>query len=112
MGTEIRSINRQLPEQAPAPLVQPKYVPAPAKSPTDERGTEEAVEDKELDRLGEELYSVIMAEEPKNAGKITGMLLELGVEKVKAMIASPEELKSWVSKASDLLNTVQILPPN
>lgn len=101
-----RSMNRQFPRQASAPLTQPKYVPAPAKSPTDERGKDEVGEEKEVDRLGEELYRLIAAEEPKNAGKITGMLLELGVEKVKAIIGSPEELKNWVSKARDLLSTM------
>jgi len=49
--------------------------------------------------LGEQLYCLVEEIVPDDAPKITGMLLELGEEKVKKMIADPMELKRWILKA-------------
>jgi len=51
------------------------------------------------DELGEQLYCLVEEIIPDDAPKITGMLLELGEEKVRKMIADPIELKKWILKA-------------
>ena len=46
---------------------------------------------------GEALYPHVLAQEPQRAGKITGMLLELGNEAVLHLLATPAELSKDVS---------------
>jgi len=56
--------------------------------------------------LGERLYSEVEKYEPEEAGKITGMLLEMQVEQIHGMLKDDEQLKRWISKAKEVLNPI------
>ena len=53
--------------------------------------------------LGEMIYPMIAAVQPDLAGKITGMLLEMQVAEVVAMLNSHEELLGRIAEALDVL---------
>jgi len=54
--------------------------------------------------LGEQLYKLISATNPSQAGKITGMLLELDTSEVLHLIDTPAALTDKVSEAIEALN--------
>lgn len=53
--------------------------------------------------LGEELFPLVERIERENAGKVTGMLLEMDQTEVLHLIESPEALKNKVAEAMDVL---------
>jgi hypothetical protein len=53
--------------------------------------------------LGEALYARIERMQPERAGKITGMLLELGTDEVLNLLRVPSELEERVGQALDVL---------
>ncbi len=53
--------------------------------------------------LGETMYPMIEAVQPELAGKITGMLLEMQVGEVVAMLNSQDELLGRIAEALDVL---------
>lgn len=53
--------------------------------------------------LGERLYPLIAESQPENAGKITGMILEIEPSEVIALLESPSALSSKVEEAADVL---------
>ena len=53
--------------------------------------------------LGETIYPMIEAVQPELAGKITGMLLEMQVGEVVAMLNSQDELLGRIAEALDVL---------
>ncbi|GMH31622.1 hypothetical protein Nepgr_033466 [Nepenthes gracilis] len=55
--------------------------------------------------LGEQLYQLVQHLEPKNAGKVTGMLLEMDPTEVLHLIESPDALKRKVAEAMDVLHS-------
>lgn len=54
--------------------------------------------------LGEKLYALISATNPSQAGKITGMLLELDTAEVLHLIDTPAALADKVTEAIEALN--------
>lgn len=56
-----------------------------------------------LQMLGEELFPLVERLEPNNAGKVTGMLLEMDETEVLHLIESPDALKKKVGEAMDIL---------
>ena len=61
-------------------------------------------EDQKL-MLGEELYPLIDKLYPDYAGKVTGMLLEMDYPELLLMLEHPDELKSKVDEAVQVLKT-------
>ena len=57
--------------------------------------------------LGEQLYKLISASNPSQAGKITGMLLELDTSEVLHLIGTPAVLTDRVSEAIEALNAAK-----
>ena len=55
--------------------------------------------------LGEQLYKLIFATNPSQAGKITGMLLELDTSEVLHLIDTPAALTDKVSEAIEALKS-------
>ncbi|KAI5084444.1 hypothetical protein GOP47_0000613 [Adiantum capillus-veneris] len=64
--------------------------------------------------LGEQLYPLVEQLERERAGKVTGMLLELGQQEVSRLINSREVLKARVSEAMEVLRMAQAntMPPS
>mmetsp|Transcript_11858 Transcript_11858/g.21663 ORF Transcript_11858/g.21663 Transcript_11858/m.21663 type:complete len:301 (+) Transcript_11858:131-1033(+) len=57
-----------------------------------------------LEQLGEELYAIIEQVYPEMAGKLTGMLLELGEEQCLACLSSQEKLAEMLDEAMRILD--------
>ena len=55
------------------------------------------------DYIGETIYAKIYDENKERAGKITGMLLELGVEQLIPLIESEELLDAKIEEAYEVL---------
>ena len=53
--------------------------------------------------LGEQLYPLVERIERDNAGKVTGMLLEMDQTEVLHLIEAPDALKKKVAEAMDIL---------
>lgn len=54
--------------------------------------------------IGELLYPIIESYEPKNAAKVTGMLLDMDTSDLLHMLESPDLLSSKVTQAIQLLH--------
>ena len=74
------------------PRPQPAYMPPPPQLPPSDLPTDK-------DALGEQLYAKIEAVNPGNAAKITGMLLEMEVTQIQAMLRDPTQLDKWIAEA-------------
>lgn len=57
------------------------------------------------EQLGERLYPMVEKVDPKNAAKITGMLLEMEVEQLHGMLRDPGQLNRWISEARKVLES-------
>lgn len=53
--------------------------------------------------LGEQLYPLVHQIEQENAGKVTGMLLEMDQTEVLHLIESPDALQKKVGEAMEVL---------
>lgn len=60
--------------------------------------------------LGEQLFPKVEALNPKLAGKITGMLLEMDNSEVVMLLEEPGELSSKVNEALEVLKQHGALP--
>ena len=58
--------------------------------------------------LGEQLYPLVERLEHENAGKVTGMLLEMDQTEVLHLIESPDALKKKVAEAMDVLHSATL----
>ena len=59
--------------------------------------------------LAEHLYPLIQVHQPEQAGKITGMLLELDNDELIHLIESPEALKGKVDEAVEALRLSKVV---
>lgn len=57
----------------------------------------------EKTRLGEQLYPLVQSIDKKQAGKITGMLLEMDNGEIRSLINVPSQLKAKVKEAQEVL---------
>lgn len=62
-----------------------------------------ATPERQREMLGEQLFPLVEQLEPNNAGKVTGMLLEMDETEVLHLIESPDALKMKVGEAMDIL---------
>lgn len=60
--------------------------------------------------LGEQLYPLVERLEPSHAAKVTGMLLEMDQPEVLHLIESPDDLKSKVAEAMEVLRKASSEP--
>ncbi|KAG6602210.1 Polyadenylate-binding protein 5, partial [Cucurbita argyrosperma subsp. sororia] len=60
--------------------------------------------------LGEQLYPLVECLEPGHAAKVTGMLLEMDQPEVLHLIESPDDLKSKVAEAMEVLHKASSEP--
>jgi hypothetical protein len=51
------------------------------------------------EHLGEILYTLVEKKNPKNAAKITGMLLEMEIDQIQNICRESAQLDKWVSEA-------------
>lgn len=63
-----------------------------------------------LQMLGEQLYPLVERLEPGHAAKVTGMLLEMDQPEVLHLIESPDDLKSKVAEAMEVLRKASSEP--
>lgn len=63
-----------------------------------------------IQMLGEQLYPLVERLEPSHAAKVTGMLLEMDQPEVLHLIESPEDLKSKVAEAMEVLRKASSEP--
>lgn len=62
--------------------------------------------------LGEQLYPLVEQLERDNAGKVTGMLLEMDQNEVLHLMEAPDALKKKVGEAMDVLRMAQVASPD
>jgi len=55
--------------------------------------------------LGEILYILVEQRNAENAAKITGMLLEMDIPQIHAIIQDPNQVDEWVANALKILNS-------
>lgn len=87
--------------QVQPPFIHPQY---PMQAPDRYVGrqvVETLPNDKEL--LGERLFPLVEQKNPKNASKITGMLLEMEVDQIQSIIRDQSQLDKWISEAVKVL---------
>ena len=60
--------------------------------------------------LGEQLYPLVAQQEPEQAAKITGMLLEMDRAEVLLLLESPDALQAKVAEAMAVLRLARSAP--
>lgn len=94
------------------PMMPPEHYPPPydagvseqansSQKPSYSQAEQALPNDKEA--LGEMLYPLVEKKNPKNASKITGMLLEMEVEHIHSILRSNSELDRWIAEALKVL---------
>eukprot|EP00515_Schizochytrium_aggregatum_P007726 CAMPEP_0202074304 /NCGR_PEP_ID=MMETSP0964-20121228/3539_1 /ASSEMBLY_ACC=CAM_ASM_000500 /TAXON_ID=4773 /ORGANISM="Schizochytrium aggregatum, Strain ATCC28209" /LENGTH=730 /DNA_ID=CAMNT_0048641449 /DNA_START=101 /DNA_END=2293 /DNA_ORIENTATION=+ len=80
---------QQMPPQAPEPLTAAALA--------------SATEQEQKNMIGERLYPLIQRDQPKLAGKITGMLLEMDNPELLHLLESPDALQAKIQEAIQVL---------
>ena len=68
-----------------------------------ESSTGEKREDIAKEELGGQLYGIIEVSHPKNADKITGMLMEMDVADLENLLKNPQDLEEKIQLAEKAL---------
>ena len=68
-----------------------------------ESTTGEKGEDITKEELGGQLYGIIEVSHPKNADKITGMLLEMDIADLQNLLKNPQDLEEKIQLAEKAL---------
>ena len=84
-------------------------MPAPMQGPQERPPMLELPADKDL--LGEYLFPLVEKENPQNASKITGMLLEMEVDQIHSIIRDPGQLNKWMAEALKVRHTHKRIGP-
>ena len=87
----------------PNPSQQPQ--PLPQNQPLTAAELANATEEQRKNIIGERLYPLISLVQPKLAGKITGMLLDLDNAELLHLIESPNALNDKIAEAMQVLET-------
>jgi len=90
---------------------EPVIARAPAGEPLTIKALAAATEKQQKQMIGEQLFPRIKAIEPKLAGKITGMLLEMDNGELIHLLESQDALNEKVSEAKDVLEHHETRPP-
>jgi polyadenylate-binding protein len=113
--TNVRN-QQNRPMQAPTnmpteiPSNEPVIARAPAGEPLTIKALAAATEKQQKQMIGEQLFPRIKAIEPKLAGKITGMLLEMDNGELIHLLESQDALNEKVSEAKDVLEHHETRP--
>ena len=75
--------------------------------PLDMKALSDANADEQKQILGEALFPMVFKQQPEQAGKITGMLLEIDNAEIVHMIESQESLKAKIDEAVEVLKAHQ-----
>lgn len=59
------------------------------------------------EQLGEELYPLVESKAPMFAAKITGMLLEMDIKQIRAILMDHNQLDKWITEAMRILNKAE-----
>lgn len=123
--TQARNQNAQIPGMIPQPMLtpgQPPLQPMPGLHPVQQQApanaskmnfsdallaTTDPMQQKNM--IGEKLYPLIYNVQPEQAGKITGMLLEMDNGELLHLLESPEALRSKVEEAVTVLRSHKVL---
>lgn len=88
------------PQMSAAPQQQPSGSSLPGiGEPLDDQALALAPPQQQKNILGERLYPLIYVHEPQQAGKITGMLLEMDNAELLNLIESPDALTQKIEEA-------------
>ena len=92
----------------PPPMMQAMPpMPMPLNDTLDSQMLAQADPQTQKNMIGERLYPLIMRQQPAQAGKITGMLLEMDNAELLHLIESPDALTAKVEEALDVLRKHQ-----
>lgn len=85
----------------------PMVVPQPIANPTQELTAMLANATPEVQKqmLGEKLYPMVQKAQPEQAGKITGMLLEMDVADILSLLESEADLQAKLQEAMEVLHS-------
>jgi polyadenylate-binding protein len=108
LGPNVRNPDRGAPQVQPPQAQMVESVVAPtthSQEPLTIKALANAPEETRKQMIGERLYPLIEQQSPENAGKITGMLLEMDVPELIHLLESQQALHEKISEAIHVLQS-------